>query len=204
MYSIDFSTANGDAVQWLKQQGFTAKQNAKNLQLSLEKNQIWFESVKKTFGFYAKELTPHEATHLRIEWGVEKYPEGANWEKGVYREAIAVIVSFGTEKISSGSFVVPNLPYFISIFLEKNAQPKKLYEGRYFKKGGRYYCASEPSLSDETIVSEIDLSDLFERSFQKKILPITGIALEVDTSATKGQSKAFIKNIEFFNHSCVK
>ena len=115
-----------------------------------------------------------------------------------------MIVSFGTEKISSGSFVVPNLPYFISIFLEKNAQPKKLYEGRYFKKGGRYYCASEPSLSDETIVSEIDLSDLFERSFQKKILPITGIALEVDTSATKGQSKAFIKNIEFFNHSCVK
>lgn len=203
MYSIDFSTANEDAVHWLKQQGFTAKQNAKDLHLSLEKKQIWFESVKKTFGFYAKELTPQEATHLRIEWGVEKYPEGSDWDQKIRREAIAVIVSFGTEKISSGSLFVPNLPYFISIFLEKNAQPKKLYEGRYFKEGGRYYCASEPSLWYETIVSEIDLSDLFERSFQKKILPITGIAMEVDTSATKGKSKAFIKNIEFFNHASI-
>ena len=197
-FTVDFTKKTGNAFEWLKNNDYEPKQDAEDLQVSFESGKLVIESTEETFGFFGKKIDELDATHMRIEWGVDQYPEGADWDQEIRREAIAVIVSFGTEKINSGSWVVPNVPYFISFFLEKNAQNQKLYQGQYFKKGGRYYCTPCAPPTGSTVTTEVDLSALFEESFGTSIRPITAIAIEVDTTDTNGKSKAFIKTIEFF------
>lgn len=129
---------------------------------------------------------------------MHQYPEGANWEKGVYREPIAVIISFGTKKIDSGSWAVPNMPYFIGLFLGNKESAGKGYKGNYYHKGGRYFCEPCQNAPGKTVTTEVELEQRFKQTFgESSMPPITGIAFEVDTRDTKGKSKAFIKAIEF-------
>ena len=75
----------------------------------------------------------HGATKIRIEWGVDQYPLGANWNgpKNVTRntrEAISFMVFFGEKKLDSGFFLAPDLPHFISFFLGENDDDSREYE----------------------------------------------------------------------------
>ena len=49
-------------------------------------------------GYCLKEVNIKNAKRVRIHWGVLIYPEGANWEKGVLREVVGLVITFGRKK----------------------------------------------------------------------------------------------------------
>ena len=203
VYTLDFSKeGDGDAKTWLESKGFSLKQDADDddMILRFEKGKLVVGTVDDINGVIIKEIKIADAKRIRIEWGVNQYPDGADWEKGMLREAVGVIVSFGTKKIDSGSFVVPNVPYFITLFLGEKEQENKAYVGKYFKKGGRYICSPCQNPVEKTVITEFDLHKAFLGQFnEKSVPPVTGLAIEADTRDTNGKSMAFIKKIEFLS-----
>jgi hypothetical protein len=43
---------------------------------------------------------------IRIFWGVDRYPQGADWERGIYRVPIAVVISFGEKDLLEVVWVI--------------------------------------------------------------------------------------------------
>ena len=128
--------------------------------------------------------------NVRITWKVDHYPEGANYDDDVRNEALMVMVFFGHEKISSGSFVVPDSPYFIGLFLCQDGSVGTAYVGRYFQEGGRYVCLDRPE-EGQVVTSEFDLRAAFKEFFDADEVPVvSGVALQADTTKSKGGGKA--------------
>jgi len=201
VYQLDFAAQeNGKAFDWFKQESFKLQNDADEIKARFESGRLVLEVNKDITGLFTKSVRIEGASKVRIEWGVDQYPEGANWENGMLREAIGVIVSFGDKKISSGSFVVPDVPYFIGIFLGEHEDEGKAYLGNYFKKGGRYFCSPCGSKVGQTVVTEFDLAETFIREFgQSKVPFISSISFEIDARDTNGRSKAFIKSMTFLS-----
>lgn len=199
VYKLDFENqSNGNALGWLKDNGFKLQNDADEINARFDNGKLVLEIDEDINGLFSKQVRIDGASRIRIEWGVERYLKDANWEKGQLREAIGVVVSFGDEKVSSGSFVVPNIPYFITIFLGQHEKEGKAYLGNYFKKGGRYFCTPCGSQPGELVVTEFDLSEKFKQEFGKSTVPyISSISFEVDARDTDGKSKAFIKSVSF-------
>ncbi len=203
-YLIDFSDyETGSIDKWLRTKGFKLERDArdrKKLDLDVGPNGLIIEAKRPMFGIMVNEAGDlEEITTIRIESGINRYPEGASWEKNVRNEALVVIVFFGYDKISSGHFLIPNSPYFIGFFLGQEEQVGKGYVGRYFKKSGRYVCLGNPK-PGETVISDYDLVSAFKRKYEKDEVPlISGVALAIDTtkSGNEGKAVAFIKSIEF-------
>ena len=132
----------------------------------------------------------------------QKDPVGANSDAGVRNEAIMVMVFFGHDKLSSGSFLIPDSPYFIGLFLCGEGAVGTAYTGRYFKKGGRYVCLDKPE-TGKVITSEFDLKAAFKTYFDADDVPVvSGLALQVDTTGSKGggKSQASIISIEIMEN----
>ena len=201
VYKLDFSNQkNGNAANWFEENGFKLQNDGDEIKARFEKGMLILEIDDDINGLITKEVRIDSATKVRIEWGVNRYLKEANWEKGVLREAIGFIVSFGDEKISSGSFVVPNVPYFIVIFLGQHEIEGKAYLGKYYKKGGRYFCSPCGSKPGQTVVTEFDLAETFKSQFRKSSVPhISGFSFEVDARGTSGNSQVFIKSISFIS-----
>ncbi len=201
VYTLDFSKVkDGNAVKWLESDGFELKQDADDMILKFEKGRLVLGTEDDINGLIAKEINIKGAKKVRIEWGILQYPKGADWENGILREAVGFIMTFGTEKISSGSFVVPNVPYFITLFLGEKEKEDKAYVGTYWKKGGRYFCSPCQNPPGQTVITEFDFHRAFTEQFKiKQVPPITALAIESDTRDTQGESKAFIKKIEFLS-----
>lgn len=203
-HMIDFSDYEQGAVQtWLEDKGFTFQRDARNrrkLDLDVSEEALQLQAKARMIGLVLNEgVDLEEFSSIRIEWGVDQYPEGASYERKVNNEALAVMVFFGYDKISSGHFAIPNSPYFLSLFLGQEEEVNKAYKGNYFKKSGRFICLGNPK-PGETIVSTLDLVSTFKTYFEKDEVPlISGIALTVDTSKSgnNGQATGFIKRIEF-------
>ena len=137
---------------------------------------------------------------MRVEWGVTKFPAGIVWKKDFYRDALMLIITFGDKKIDSGSFIIPNLPYFIGIYLAESGEKDKAYTGTYYHKGGRYYCMPCEPAEGKTLVTEFELADRFQNLFNEKMIPpVTAIAIETDTRDLKDSGEAFIRKIEFLS-----
>jgi len=100
--------------------------------------------------------------------------------------------------LSSGYFMIPDLPYFISLFLGEADEINIPYKGRYFHASGRFVCIGNPELK-ETVISEFNLTSAFQTYYEKEAPAISGLCLEVDTTTTGGGGKAeaYIKRIEF-------
>jgi hypothetical protein len=142
---------------------------------------------------------PH-VRRLRVRWGVDRYPQGADWTKGVYRVPIAVMVSFGEDKIASGSLFIPNAPYFLSVFLGEHEQEGRAYTARYYKKGGRYFCQPCGVPPGQTVVTEFDLETNFIEQFQQRVLPsVSSVSFQMNTTDTTGGARAFLINIELLD-----
>ena len=161
VYRLDFSEYRGGSVEeWLESKGFKLRDAAKNpgeLGLSIVNGALQLEAKTQLRGFiYNDSLHIEQFSTARLEWGVTKFPEGASYEKHVRNEALMVYFSFGEEKISSGSILLPNLPYFIGLFLCKADKLNMPYLGAYYHKGGRFVCVGHPQ-PNETVVSEFDL-----------------------------------------------
>ena len=205
-YRIDFSDYHGGSLEtWLESKGFKFEEAAKNpdaLKLSVQDGALILEAKERLRGFLLKDsMDISNFSKVRLEWGILKYPEGASYEKHLRNEALMVYISFGHEKLPSGLLVLPDVPYFIGLFLCKDDKLNTPYIGRYYQEGGRFVCLAHPE-PQQTVVSEFDLVTAFRTYFDKgEVPPISAINLGVDTSdaGDGGKAAAYVKSIEFIH-----
>ncbi len=202
-FLIDFSDYSGGAVHgWLESKGFYFKdriQDNRVIELSAEERALMVTAKQPARVFLINEsFTLKKFSKVTIEWGILQYPQDASYEKKVNNEALMVYVFFGDTRLPSGSFFVPDSPYFIGLFLSKEDTINKPYRGRYFNEGGRFVCLGNPK-PGETVISKFDLNRAFQDFFNDVAPSISGISLAVDTSSSgnEGKAEAFIKRIEF-------
>jgi hypothetical protein len=198
LYHVDFSTqADGDAMTWLKRQGFAFHLRAHELAPRFEQGRLVLETATETAGVLVQKVHVPGVRRLRVRWGVDRYPQGADWAKGVYRVPIAVMVSFGEAKIDSGSLLIPNAPYFLSVFLGAHEQEGRAYTARYYQQGGRYFCQPCGPPPGQTVVTEFDLERHFTEQFQQTVLPpVSSVSVQMNTTDTTGGARAFLIHIE--------
>lgn len=202
-YVIDFSNYSGGSVRkWLESKGLYCEGSTKyypEIELSIRDGMLFIKTKQPVRGFLVcKDIILTKVSNVRIEWGIIKYPKDASFERGNRNEALSCYIFFGSEKLSSGYFMIPDLPYFISLFLGEADEINIPYKGRYFHEGGRFVCVGNPELK-ETVISEFDLTSAFRIYYKKEAPAISGLCLEVDTTTTGGGGKAeaYIKRIEF-------
>jgi len=111
------------------------------------------------------------------------------------------MLSFGTKKLSSGlPFGIKAAPYFLSLFIGEKEELDKMFVGRLWRKGGRYFCVVSGDQSGKTITTEFEIDERFKRAFgQTRTPPITAFAFQKNTNNTEGGSEAFIKKIKFLS-----
>lgn len=196
---IDFThQPDGDATPWLKRQGFQFKLDAGKLNPHFENHRLVLETHGEKVGLIVRKLRLADAERIRITWGVERYPRGANWAKGVFRVPIAVMISFGEKEIDSGAFYIPDAPYFIGLFLGKKEQEGRAYTARYYHKGGRYFCTPCPAPAGETVTTEFNLDKAFQQQFGISPVPlVTSFGFQMNTEDTEGGARVFLKTVEF-------
>ena len=107
-------------------------------------------------------------------------------------------VFFGQEHVSSGSFVVPDAPYFIALHLCENDEINKPETGRFYHKGGRFVCVAHPK-PGETVTTKFNLKQAFKDYYGFDAPPLYGFIIEYDTKGAPngGKTSAFVKKIEF-------
>ena len=198
LFTIDFSgQPDGPALKWLEQRGFELQLGAKKLNPHFQGNRLKLQSNGEDAGVFVKALNLPNAKRIRIYWGVERYPQGANWEQGVNAVSLAVMVSFGNKKLESGAFYIPDAPYFIGLFLGEKEHQDKPYLGKYFRKGGRYFCTPCGVAPGAMVVTEFDLEKNFKTQFSEdRVPPLSRFGFQVNTKDTKGGSAAFLKKVE--------
>lgn len=199
IHRIDFTgQPDGDATGWLKENGYEFKLDADELNPRFENGRLVLETDSETAGLFAREFTLEGVESIRITWGVDRYPQGADWEEGNYRVPIAAMISFGKEKISSGAIYIPNAPYFIGLFLGENEQEGKAYTAKHYNKGGRYYCTPCGAATGETVTTEFNLDEAFQQQFDESPTPpVTSFGLQMNTKDTEGGARAFLETVEF-------
>ena len=207
VHVIDFSgNSNGSAVSWLEKRGFELRLDAKKLNPRFENDTLVISTDGEMAGLFGLQLKQQDFIHnvkrVEIVWGVNKYPQGANWNEGINSVPIAVMLSFGTEKLSSGlPFGVYAAPYFLSPFIGKTDEVDRMYMGKLWKEGGRYFCVASGHQPGTIITTDFEVDEKFRNTFQhEKTPPITGIAFQANTKNTQGGAEAFIKKITFLSH----
>jgi hypothetical protein len=201
---IDFSDyAEGPIEEWLQAKGFRLEHGAEDpelLELSIHEGALVLEAKGPVKGFLVnQDVQLEKVSKIRIHWGIIKYPQNASYERHVNNEALMLYIFFGRDKVPSGHFAIPALPYFIGLFLGQEERLNTPYQGRYFREGGRFVCVGNPNLH-ETLISEFDFIAAFRTYFEKDEVPmISGITLGIDTfsSGDKGKAAAYIHGIEF-------
>lgn len=206
IHTIDFTgQKNGSAISWLEEKGFEFELDAIELNPRFENNALVISTKDKVAGLiglrFEQKNFIHNVKRVSIVWGVTRYPKGANWEKGNNRVPIAVMLSFGTKKLSSGlPFGIKAAPYFLSPFIGEKEELDKMYVGRLWTEGGRYFCVMSGDQSGKTITTDFEIDERFKTTFnQESTPPITAFAFQKNTSNTEGGSEAFIKTITFIS-----
>jgi len=202
-YSVDFTGFPGrNVLKWLGTKGFVPKQDAANgrkVVYDVEDGDLKLEAKSQALGLLLDETDVLNYSKIRIEWGVDAFPPGASYEKGVRSESVMIYVFFGKERISSGSFLIPDSPYFLGLFLCESGKTNEAFTGRFFQAGGRYICLDRPPLG-QLVTTEYPIADAFTRIFGKSQAPdISGFGISIDTSSAKGKgtARAFVRKIEF-------
>jgi hypothetical protein len=203
VYSVDFSGfAGGSTLKWLESRGFAPKQDASNSRrvvYSVAHDTLMLETKTRAFGLLLNEADVQEYSRVRIEWGVDAFPPGASYEKGIRSEAVMVYVFFGKERHPSGSLFIPDSPYFIALYLCESEATNQPFTGRYHHASGRFVCVDRPS-PGTSVTTDFPIAETFTRIFGKDHAPdISGIGIAIDTASAHGTgiAKSFIKKIEF-------
>jgi hypothetical protein len=199
---LDFTTQPpGNAMPWLKQNGYEFKLNLEKLNPRFENGALWLSTKRPESGLlglnFEKGREMRGVGRVRITWGVSKYPAGVDWERGSNRTPLGVMISFGRERLPSGlAFNISPAPYFICPFIGFKEPNGKVYTGKFWKAGGRYIAARPPAAGGE-FVTDLNVDQLFKSLFDKPATPpITAIGIQMNTKDTQGEASAFIKKIE--------
>ncbi len=189
---------NGDAASALREEGYEFKLSAEELDLRFADRGLVLETDSERAGLIAREVNIENVDRVRITWGVNEYPEGADWEAGVYRVPIAVMISFGDKEIASGSLVVPDVPYFVGLFLGEKEQEGRAYKAEYYHEGGRYFCEPCNPEPGETVTTVFNFDEVLAEQFDvSTALPVSSVGIQMNTNDTQGSAEAFIQEIEF-------
>lgn len=197
--SIDFTHQDsGDAMPWLREQGFEFHLSADQINPQFRDNRLMLETSGQYAGLISKPVNIDDVDRVRITWGVSKYPEGADWEAGIYRVPIAVMLSFGEETVDSGSLLMPDTPYFVGLFLGEHEQEGRAYTAQYYREAGRYFCQPCSPEPGKLVTTEFDFDRALKRNFNiSSGLPVTSVGIQMNTNDTRGGAQAFVKKIEF-------
>ena len=121
IYELDFSTASGNVQNWFEKIKWEFREDITEMNLRFEEGKLVIEPTRDELGVMMLEFDEkdylHGETKIRIEWGVDQYPLGADWsgpkeKTRNTREAISFMVFFGETKLDSGLFLAPT--YLIS------------------------------------------------------------------------------------------
>ena len=117
-YDVDFKGyKSGPVLEWLKRKGFVAKQDAgtaSKIALAVRDEALVLEAKRRALGLLLNEKDVPGSGRIRIEWGVDAFPAGVSYDKGIRSEPIMIFTFFGKKKVSSGSLLVPDSPYSVS------------------------------------------------------------------------------------------
>lgn len=202
--TFDFTGYTGGSVlSWLQSKGFQPKQDATSTKVvyTIDNNDLNLQAKQKALALLLSEANLIGFTKVRITWGVEQFPQGASYENGVRSDPLMIYLFFGDQKISSGSMLVPDSPYFIGLFPCQSDPIGKPYKGRYFKAGGRYVCADHAT-TGQTLTTTFNFDDAFKNFFGQAETPyVSGFGIGIDTDAAKGNGTAssFVQRIEFLD-----
>ena len=202
LWGLDFSTVQEPPHETLEQLGFSLEKemaDKEKITLTAMEDRLEISAQVPAFGLMVlKNIHLEDPDTIEIEWGINKYPEGADWDNEVNREAVMVYLFFG-ESMDSGTFYLPDSPRFLGLFLCKDERHMIPYLGRHFRDTGKYICMGEPA-QGETVKTTFNFHQAFRELFNTdEMPPVTGIGIEVDTSGLPdGRSSAFIKYIGLF------
>lgn len=198
-YDVSFSDyGGGSPFDWLASKGFEIKRSAGKVFVIPVGNILVLETRGKAAGLLASEVNVSSYSKIRITWGVNVFPPGASYVKGVRSEAIMVYVFFGSQKLPSGLPIIPDMPYFIGLSLCETDPIGESFKGRYFQAGGRYVCIDRAH-KGQVVITEYPIADAFRSLFGQSQAPaITGLGVAIDTESAKGSgvAKSFISKIE--------
>lgn len=198
IFAIDFARPADEPASWLRQEGFEFKLDAALLDAHFSERGLVLATDDQLAGLFVKALDLPGAKRVRVIWGIDRYPHGADWDRGKGRVPLAVMFWLGKEKLESGGLFVPDSPYFTGVFIGDKDQEGKPYTGSYYKKGGRYFCKPCETREGDTVVTEFDLEKAFKSAFGRPDMPpVSGFGFQVNTRGTSGGSSAFIRRVEF-------
>ena len=199
---------HGSIDDWLQSKGFQFKHDAQRrdrINLDVGANGLVVEAKRRAFGIMPNEyVNVRDFRYVEIDWGVNRFPQGASYEQGIRDEALLVTVFMGDEEQPSGSMFIPDSPHFVGLFLclgdDRMNHP---YLGTYYKQGGRFVCAGKPA-EGEKVTTRFDLSEAYRTYFERTpddAPMISGLALSLDTQESDGDGKtsAFISEIRFYH-----
>jgi len=127
-------TVEGSIEEWLHAKGFQFEQGAQDpdlLALAIHEGALVVETKAPVKGFLVnQDVQLQKVSKVRIHWGIIKYPKHASYERHVHNEALMLYIFFGQDKLPSGHFAIPALPYFIGLILGQEEQLNTPYQGR--------------------------------------------------------------------------
>ncbi len=203
LYTLDFTKQkSGDAKAWLKSKGIIFRLDSDEFSMKFDDGRVVISTDGEKVALigiqFPKDKYLQNVGTVKIEWGVDRFPQGADWASGNNRLAIGAIFALGTEKLSSGlPMSVKDAPYFLGPFIGEKEQSGKIYLGKLYKEGGRYYCVSNKK--DTTVVTNFNIDEKFQQAFKKPTPALTAFGFQMNTKNTKGGAKAFIKKVTFYS-----
>lgn len=207
-YVMRFGDYRGGSIpHWLQSKGFKFSQEFNRssvIKLYGSDNKLTIEAMRHAFGIMLNEsVNLRDFTYIEIDWGVNRFPEGASYEKNVRNESLMVFIFLGDERKASGSMFIPDSPYFIALFLcHGDDRVNHPYVGSYYKKSGRYVCLDRPS-EGRMVTTRFNLLEAYRKYYDDNRdddPAVSGLGLSVDTkkAGSSGRSSAFIREIRFF------
>lgn len=204
LYSLDFTKQKeGDAKAWLRSKGFKFLLDASALSMKFQGGKLRISTSGQKAGIFGIQFPAGRALKnigsVKIVWGVDRFPKGANWEAGNNRLAIGALLTLGTKKLSSGLPLGVNAaPPFLGPFIGEKERVGKMYIGALYKEGGRYYCVSNQG-GGATVTTRFNISQKYQQAFKKAAPPLTAFGFQMNTKDTSGGAQAFLKSITFYS-----